>query len=65
MTPYRTVVSNGSNSYIKVLNSNGNVTHGVTGAAYAIRPVINLKASVLTSGSGTMSDPYRMSGIEL
>ena len=65
MTPYRTVVSNGSNSYIKVLNSNGNVTHGVTGTAYAIRPVINLKSSVLTSGNGTMSDPYRISGIEL
>ena len=52
----------GSNAYVRGVSSNGhangfdyvNINNGV-------RPVFNLKAEVLTQGSGTAEDPYRIS----
>ena len=53
---------NGSFASLRGVNSNGNANYfnGV-GHNYGDRPVFNLKAKVLTQGSGTASDPYRIS----
>ncbi len=52
----------GSSAIVRRVNSNGHAN----GAAYVgfvagVRPVFNLKAEVLAQGSGTASDPYRIS----
>ena len=39
----------------------GNIDDGSAKGAFALRPVINLKSGVTVSGSGTISDPYRIS----
>ena len=52
----------GSDATVRFVNSNGNA-----GNAYfvdydrGVRPVFNLKAEVLAQGSGTATDPYRIS----
>ena len=39
-------------------SSGGAIYDGVAHNAYGLRPVINLKADVTITGSGTMTDPY-------
>ena len=39
-------------------SSGGAIDDGVAHNAYGLRPVINLKADVTITGSGTMTDPY-------
>ena len=53
---------NGSLAYVRRVYSDGNAGshYGVYGS-YGVRPVFNLKAEVLAQGSGTASDPYRIS----
>ena len=52
----------GGTAYVLLVGSNGransyfDVYHN-----YGVRPVFNLKAEVLVQGSGTASDPYRIS----
>ena len=52
------------NSYAKVhcvdWDGNANCNNGVY-RDYGVRPVLNLKSEVLAQGSGTASDPYRIS----
>ena len=52
----------GSDAFVRRVNSGGdaNSAYGV-GRNYGVRPVFNLKAEVLAQGSGTASDPYRIS----
>ena len=53
---------NGSDAFVRYVASNGaaNGDYYVRGAD-GVRPVFNLKAEVLAQGSGTASDPYRIS----
>ena len=53
---------NGGNAFVRFVFSNGyasfsNYVHSSRG----VRPVFNLKAEVLVQGSGTATDPYRIS----
>ena len=53
---------NGGNAFVRFVFSNGyasfsNYVHSSRG----VRPVFNLKAEVLAQGSGTATDPYRIS----
>mgnify|MGYP004566074259 CR=1 FL=1 len=53
---------NGNYAYVRVVYSDGyaNRNYNVNGAN-GVRPVFNLKADTLAQGSGTASDPYRIS----
>ena len=52
----------GNDAYVRCVNSNGNANDiGNVYYYYGVRPVFNLKAEVLAQGSGTASDPYRIS----
>ena len=47
---------------VRVVSSDGNVLYDyMVSNDYWVRPVFNLKAEVLAQGSGTVSDPYRIS----
>ena len=47
---------------VRVVRSDGNVLYDyMVSNDYWVRPVFNLKADVLAQGSGTVSDPYRIS----
>ena len=47
---------------VRVVHSDGNVLYDyMVSNDYWVRPVFNLKADVLAQGSGTVSDPYRIS----
>ena len=47
---------------VRVVSSDGNVLYDyMVSNDYWVRPVFNLKADVLAQGSGTVSDPYRIS----
>ena len=46
----------GNYAYVRVGNS-----YGSAGNIFGVRPVFNLKAEVLAQGTGTASDPYRLS----
>ena len=52
----------GSDAFVRGVSSDGyaNSYNSVNGSV-GVRPVFNLKAEVLTQGSGTASDPYRIS----
>ena len=51
----------GLDAYVRRVISNGNANFDYVNNAYGVRPVFNLKAEVLAQGSGTASDPYRIS----
>ena len=52
----------GSSAGVRLVNSNGNAYNGnLVDISYGVRPVFNLKAEVLAQGSGTATDPYRIS----
>ena len=55
MTPYQ---YNNDGVYVFSMWSGGNLTAGWVNRVYGVRPVINLKADVTISGSGTTTDPY-------
>ena len=43
------------------VNSNGNLGYSIVSNTYGVRPVINLKADVSITGSGTSGNPYVVS----
>ena len=52
----------GSDAFVRRVDSNGNANNrGNVDGAFGVRPVFNLKADTLAQGSGTASDPYRIS----
>ena len=52
----------GNYAYVRRVDSNGYASvSSYVFSYYGVRPVFNLKAEVLTQGSGTASDPYRIS----
>ena len=54
----------GSYAFVRVVGSGGDAVGDyayVVNNRLGVRPVFNLKAEVLTQGSGTASDPYRIS----
>ena len=53
---------NGSNALVFRVVSSGYLGNGSVDIAYGVRPVINLRADVALSGSGTTSDPFRIAG---
>ena len=60
MTPMYYHINYGR-AYISTFTSAGKFGTGNTTNTYSLRPVINLKASVLyDSGSGTEADPYKV-----
>jgi len=40
------------------VNSNGSISNAYVSGTFGLRPVINLKADTIFTGSGTMTDPY-------
>ena len=56
MTPYRAIDNNSSTLF--VISNSLNVMNTLTNTGGVIRPVINLKADVHLTGSGTIDDPY-------
>ena len=53
---------NGSGAYVRHGVPNGSAGYEQpVSVAYGVRPVFNLKAEALAQGSGTASDPYRIS----
>ena len=52
---------NGSNASVFRVPSSGYLTSFNVNSAWGVRPVINLKADVTISGSGTASSPYVVS----
>ena len=52
----------GNNAFVRGVLSNGNANLDCyVNSASGVRPVFNLKADALAQGSGTASDPYRIS----
>ena len=58
---YHYLSDNYSNAYIFNVNSNGYFSDNWASHSYGVRPVINLRADVTLTGSGTISDPYVVS----
>jgi len=55
--------STGSSSVWNVYGSGSGSSNSPSSAAYSVRPSVNLKSTIqLTSGSGTVNDPYRIKG---
>ena len=53
---------NGYDAYVRSVSSNGYAFYNVyVDGSSGVRPVFNLKAEVLAQGSGTATDPYRIS----
>ena len=59
MTPY---CYDGSNASVFVVYSRGSLDYGIVFGTDGVRPVINLRANVALSGSGTTSDPFKVAG---
>ena len=59
MTPQRANSSGWAGMFL--VGSNGYLDRGWVNDPYGVRPVINLKADVKLTGSGTSTDPYRVS----
>ena len=57
MTP-STMAFDGARMYIS--KTNNSVSTARTSAAHGVRPVINLKADVQLTGTGTSTDPYKL-----
>ena len=52
----------GNGAYVRIVASNGDADNrNYVDSARGVRPVLNLKADTLAQGSGTVSDPYRIS----
>ena len=51
----------GNHAYVNLVDSVGYANFGGVSNALGVRPVFNLKAEVLAQGSGTATDPYRLS----
>ena len=49
---------NGSNAYVRHVDNSGYVSGNNVNNSDGVRPVLNLKSGSLTSGQGTVSDPY-------
>ena len=53
---------NGFGAFVRYVYSNGNANNNyLVDIDSGVRPVFNLKADILAQGSGTASDPYRIS----
>jgi len=50
------------NTLVFIVHSNGRLNDAYVNGAWGVRPVINLKANVTLTGSGTTSDPYIVEG---
>ncbi len=50
--------SNGNYTYIVYMNSTGSMNEAIGYSNYALRPVISLKSTVLSTGTGEWNDPY-------
>jgi len=48
----------GSHAYVFGVSISGHLGTGGVGHLLSVRPVINLKADTIFTGSGTMTDPY-------
>ena len=52
----------GSGAYVRFVYSDGDANYSdLVNGGFGVRPVFNLKAEVLAQGSGTATDPYRIS----
>ena len=52
----------GGHAFVRYVDSNGDAIYdGSVVNYYGVRPVFNLKAEILLQGSGTATDPYRIS----
>ena len=51
----------GSDAFVRYVASSGNANYYFVYGSFGVRPVFNLKAEVLAQGSGTATDPYRIS----
>ena len=60
MSPY--YVNNGGNAGNAYIANHGNVSRTLVNDSLGVRPVINLKADIKLTGSGTTTDPYRVEG---
>ena len=62
MTPHSFTGSNylGFHGYVFYVWSDGELSNNGVHMSWGVRPVINLKADVYLTGSGTTSDPYRV-----
>ena len=61
MSPY---IFNGSTAHVFDVDSNGNLDSFRVNLASGIRPVINLRADVSLTGSGSVDDPFVVVGAE-
>lgn len=61
MSPY---IFNGSYAVVFIVNDNGSFFNNNVYDTLGVRPVINLKADVTITGSGTTYDPYVVVGAE-
>ena len=61
MSPYH---FNGSNAYVFYVASLGDLHSSNVNGTLGLRPVINLRSDVELTGSGTISDPFKVVGTE-
>ena len=54
--------SSGGVAYVFYVYSDGNLYDGRVDMSFGVRPVINLRADVQVTGSGTTSDPFKVVG---
>ena len=54
--------SSGGVAYVFYVDSDGNLYDGRVDMSFGVRPVINLRADVQVTGSGTTSDPFKVVG---
>ena len=65
MTPSFFSASSGNFAITFSIKSDGSINaNSSANNSLAIRPVINLKSTIILSGSGTSTDPYRIEGAE-
>ena len=57
MSPY---LYSADNAYVFAVNANGGLNNTSVYGTTGVRPVINLKANVTITGSGTTTDPYQV-----
>ena len=61
---YQWVMTPHYSSYNGVLNAKGRLVRNSASLEYYVRPSIALKSGLLISGSGTITDPYTVYGLE-
>ena len=65
MTPSFFSASSGNFAITFSIKSDGSINaNSSANNSLAIRPVINLKSTIILSGTGTSTDPYRIEGAE-